>query len=100
MLWIPGYIDNGRVDHDEIHLPNFMKILYGKWNKPLYLRGALLQTLGIVFACGRIIEFWAFSLNQPILLPTMSLFILCIFFLGTAKALKLIHNYLQQYLKS
>jgi hypothetical protein len=88
MLWLPGYFVHGRPEHEELHLPNFVKILYGKWNRPLYLRGALLQTLGIVFAFGHIIEFLAFNLERPVLLPTIPLFILCIVFLGMIGILK------------
>ncbi len=88
MLWLPGYFVHGRPEHEELHLPNFVKILYGKWNRPLYLRSALLQTLGIVFAFGHIIEFLAFNLERPVLLPTIPLFILCIVFLGMISILK------------
>jgi hypothetical protein len=88
MLWLPGYFIHGRPEHEELHLPNFVKILYGKWNRPLYLRGALLQTLGIVFAFGHVIEFWAFKLERPVLFQAIPLFILCIVFLGMIGILK------------
>lgn len=96
MLWFPGYIHRGQNGTDQIHLPKFMKIFYGRWNKPLYLRGALLQTLAIVLASGYIIEFLAFNLGKPVLFPAMPLFILCLFFLGTVNIFRLVYTSLQQ----
>lgn len=93
LLWAFGYIAPYQEDDYEMRLPRFVKLFYGKTNRPLGLRGFFSQTLGLVLAIGYLIEFLASMLDQPILVSAGLLFILCIFLIGVPGLIQITINH-------
>lgn len=92
-FWLSGYVTPYQKDDYEMRLPNFIKIFYGKTNRPLGLRGFFLQTLGIVLGVGFLIEYLAYEFNRPVLMPAGSLFILSGFLIGVPGLIQVIINH-------
>lgn len=91
-----GYYDKRKTK--ELKLPDIVKLIYGKYGKPIYIEPCIVQTFGLLLALSSCLEFFSLIQGIPILISARAILVISVLILGLAVLLDYLFDRIRHWL--